>query len=107
MIKNNDASSSTHEEVASLLKTNLSYGLSWEEAEARLRQVGLNEFNCDTSPTLISKYIEQFKNPLILLLFVSVIISTFMRQYDDAISITAVSNNLLSIHKTHLEKAVI
>lgn len=91
MIKNNDASSSTHQEVASLLKTNLTTGLSWDEAEARLCQVGYNEFHCDTSPSLISKYLEQFKNPLILLLFVSVIISIFMKQYDDAISITVVS----------------
>lgn len=34
------------------------------------------------------KYLEQFKNPLILLLLGSALVSVSMKQFDDAISIT-------------------
>lgn len=37
------------------------------------------------------KYIEQFKNPLIMLLLGSAFVSVCMKQFDDAVSITIVS----------------
>lgn len=37
------------------------------------------------------KYAEQFKNPLIMLLLGSAIVSVCMKQFDDAVSITIVS----------------
>lgn len=49
---------------------------------------GYNEFKADESSKIISRYVEQFKNPLIQLLLASVVISVFMGQLDDAISIS-------------------
>lgn len=86
-INNNHATYSTVEELASSLKTDIDKGLDWQEAQARLIVNGQNEFKSDESSRFISRYLEQFKNPLIQLLLVSVVISLFMGQYDDAISI--------------------
>ncbi|KAG9510511.1 Calcium-transporting ATPase type 2C member 1, partial [Fragariocoptes setiger] len=68
--------------------TNFENGLSSREANDRLRYHGPNEFKCEQSQTLLSKYLDQFKNPLIILLLVSALISILMQQYDDALSIT-------------------
>lgn len=84
----NHASNSTPEELASSLHTDLNKGLDWSEADARLSIHGCNEFTCDESSKLLSKYLEQFKNPLIQLLLASVVVSIFMHQFDDAVSIT-------------------
>ncbi|KAG6452695.1 hypothetical protein O3G_MSEX007751 [Manduca sexta] len=50
--------------------------------------VGPNEFQVKEEDPLWKKYIEQFQNPLILLLLGSAVVSVCMRQFDDAISIT-------------------
>lgn len=93
MNRNNNASYSTPEELASLLNTDISRGLDWSECDSRLRIHGFNEFKADESSKIVSKYVEQFKNPLIQLLLASVIISIIMGQYDDAISISLVGCN--------------
>lgn len=84
----NHAIYSTPEELATFLKTDTVKGLDWRECEARLSLHGLNEFKIDESSKIVSRYLEQFKNPLIQLLLVSVVISVFMGQFDDAISIS-------------------
>lgn len=89
---NNHASYSSPEELASSFNTDLIKGLDWSESESRLSAHGFNEFKADESSKIVSKYLEQFKNPLIQLLLVSVVISVCMGQYDDAISISLVSN---------------
>lgn len=93
MNTNNNASYSTPEEMASILKTDLTKGLDWSECDIRLRLHGFNEFRVYESSKIVSKYLEQFKNPLIQLLLASVIISIIMGQYDDAISISLVGDN--------------
>ncbi|KAI4472066.1 calcium-transporting atpase [Holotrichia oblita] len=47
-----------------------------------------NEFSVKDEDPPWKKYLEQFKNPLILLLLASALVSIFMKQFDDAISIT-------------------
>lgn len=49
---------------------------------------GLNELEVKEDDPLWKKYLEQFKEPLILLLLGSAVISVLVGQYDDAISIT-------------------
>uniref|UniRef100_A0A673B2S3 P-type Ca(2+) transporter n=1 Tax=Sphaeramia orbicularis TaxID=375764 RepID=A0A673B2S3_9TELE len=51
---------------------------------------GWNEFDINEEEPLWKKYISQFKDPLILLLLASAVISVLMHQFDDAISITVV-----------------
>lgn len=47
-----------------------------------------NEFFVKDNDPPWKKYLEQFKNPLILLLLGSAFVSVCMKQFDDAISIT-------------------
>ncbi|RXM35449.1 Calcium-transporting ATPase type 2C member 1 [Acipenser ruthenus] len=75
-------------EVVCILQADLQYGLSHSEVSHRRAYHGCNEFDiCEEEP-LWKKYISQFKNPLILLLLASAVISVLMHQIDDAVSIT-------------------
>lgn len=76
-------------EICQLLQTNDENGLDKNEVNGRLRVFGYNEFNVKENGSIWSKYLEQFRNPLILLLIASAFVSVCFQQYDDAISITA------------------
>lgn len=83
-----EASLLTVEQLSQQLQVNPATGLSWDEATNRLNKLGYNEFNVEKQESLLEKYIEQFKNPLILLLLGSAGVSVCMGQFDDAVSIT-------------------
>ncbi|PZC78765.1 hypothetical protein B5X24_HaOG217223 [Helicoverpa armigera] len=57
-----------HQNVAERLNVDVRRGLSWREANDRMNFVGPNEFQVKEQEPLWKKYIEQFQNPLILLL---------------------------------------
>ncbi|XP_059424298.1 calcium-transporting ATPase type 2C member 1-like isoform X2 [Carassius carassius] len=75
-------------EVACALQADLQFGLTQEEVTRRRTYHGWNEFDISEDEPLWKKYICQFKDPLILLLLASAVISVLMRQFDDAVSIT-------------------
>jgi Ca2+-transporting ATPase len=83
-----EASSLDVEDVARKLDTNMLSGLSWAEAEKRKSMFGANEFVVKNEDPIWRKYMEQFQNPLILLLLGSAFVSICMKQFDDAVSIT-------------------
>ena len=58
------------------------------QVKKRQQDHGHNEFTIEEEETLIKRYLEQFKEPMILLLLASALVSIFMKQFDDAISIT-------------------
>lgn len=72
-------------EVFSRLESRLE-GLTSAEAESRLLKYSFNQIE-QTPPDLLSSFIDQFKNPLIILLVISSLISFFMNQILDAVSI--------------------
>ncbi|XP_054246087.1 calcium-transporting ATPase type 2C member 1, partial [Indicator indicator] len=76
------------DEVASILQANLQHGLKNCEVCHRRAFHGWNEFDISEDEPLWKKYISQFKNPLIMLLLASAVISVLMHQFDDAVSIT-------------------
>ncbi|XP_049672257.1 calcium-transporting ATPase type 2C member 1 isoform X3 [Accipiter gentilis] len=76
------------DEVASILQANLQNGLKNCEVCHRRAFHGWNEFDISEDEPLWKKYISQFKNPLIMLLLASAVISVLMHQFDDAVSIT-------------------
>ncbi|KAI8035660.1 hypothetical protein M5D96_011573 [Drosophila gunungcola] len=82
--------SSTHSasEVAGRLQVDVRTGLKWTEAKYRAKIIGHNELLLVAEEPTWKKYIEQFKNPLILLLLGSALVSVIMKQFDDAVSIT-------------------
>eukprot|EP01135_Chromosphaera_perkinsii_P007836 Nk52_evm28s1020 gene=Nk52_evmTU28s1020 len=68
--------------------TSAENGLDSHEADRRRVAMGYNEFKVEEDDPLYMKYMEQFKDPLIGLLGASALVSVFMKQYDDAISIS-------------------
>lgn len=83
-----EASTLGAEEVAARLRADLRIGLRWREAELRRQLAGFNELTVREEEPTWKKYIEQFRNPLIMLLLASALVSVAMRQFDDAVSIT-------------------
>ncbi|XP_060063129.1 calcium-transporting ATPase type 2C member 1-like [Ylistrum balloti] len=75
-------------ETESHLRTDADMGLDPDEANRRRAVHGYNEFEITKEEPLWRKYLGQFNDPLILLLLASAFISIFMKQFDDAISIT-------------------
>lgn len=55
-------------EVERRLHSDLRKGLSWQEALSRSKIIGYNELRAPQEDSTFKKYVEQFKNPLILLL---------------------------------------
>ena len=70
------------------MRSDLRNGLPTAEATRRVQFNGYNEFEVEEKESIFKKYLEQFKNPLILLLLASAVVSILMKQYDDALSIT-------------------
>ncbi|XP_030745799.1 calcium-transporting ATPase type 2C member 1 isoform X2 [Sitophilus oryzae] len=83
-----EASSLEFKAVAERLEVDVSKGISWQDATQRRVLCGYNEFTVSVEDPPWKKYLEQFKNPLILLLLASAVVSGAMQQLDDAISIT-------------------
>lgn len=55
-------------EVAARLRVDVRNGLQWSEADLRSQLIGLNELTVKDEEPPWKKYIEQFRNPLIMLL---------------------------------------
>jgi len=87
-LKAAEASELEANEVMEKLKTSKECGISDGEASRRRQVHGFNEFQIKQEDPLWLKYLCQFKDPLIILLLVSAVVSVLMKQYDDAISIT-------------------
>ncbi|KAM4800528.1 calcium-transporting ATPase type 2C member 2 [Urocitellus parryii] len=75
------------EDLARAFHVDLDNGLS-EFAVTQRRMVhGWNEFVADNAEPAWKKYLDQFKNPLILLLLGSALVSVLTKEYEDAVSI--------------------
>lgn len=81
------AASRTHEDIVHDLEVDPHYGLSVLDVEERQREYGLNQLDSDEDESIVLKFIEQFKDPLIMLLMGSGVVSVVMGHTDDAISI--------------------
>jgi Ca2+-transporting ATPase len=75
-------------DIVASINADVRNGLSCEEARRRLTLFGPNEFTISNDEPLWQKYLGQFKDPMIILLLVSALISVMMGQVDDALSIT-------------------
>ena len=65
----------TATETINQLKTDIEKGLSDEEAKKREEQYGLNELKARKKKSLIIKFLEQFKDFMIIILIISAIVS--------------------------------
>ncbi|XP_074256812.1 calcium-transporting ATPase type 2C member 2 isoform X1 [Saimiri boliviensis] len=75
------------EDLANMFCVDLHTGLSEFSVTQRRLVHGWNEFVADTTEPVWKKYLDQFKNPLILLLLGSALVSVLTREYEDAVSI--------------------
>tara|TARA_Y100001980_G_scaffold45816_2_gene27242 strand:+ start:21526 stop:24123 length:2598 start_codon:yes stop_codon:yes gene_type:complete len=65
-------------------------GLTQDKVETRLRTYGKNELNPQKKTPLPILFIRQFKNSIVLLLFVAAVISALFQDYTEAVAILAV-----------------
>ncbi|XP_042677478.1 calcium-transporting ATPase type 2C member 2 isoform X2 [Centrocercus urophasianus] len=83
-----DACKCHKEDLAKALNVDLQTGLSEFSVLQRRLKHGWNEFSVDATEPIWKKYLDQFKNPLILLLLASALVSVITKEYEDAASIT-------------------
>ncbi|XP_047931004.2 calcium-transporting ATPase type 2C member 2 [Anser cygnoides] len=83
-----DACKCHKEDLAKALNVDLHTGLSETSVLQRRLKHGWNEFSVDNAEPIWKKYLDQFKNPLILLLLASALVSVITKEYEDAASIT-------------------
>ena len=76
------------EQTAARAQTSTTAGLSISEAQQRLHDDGPNELPHEEDEPLWLRFLKQFKETLILLLLCSAVVSLFLGNKDDAISIT-------------------
>lgn len=82
-----DCCGETPKAVATRQRVEISKGLSSTEALTRLMSNGPNTMTATPPTPLIVKFLEMFKDPMIALLLVSVVISLAVGHYEDAFSI--------------------
>ncbi|XP_038224704.1 calcium-transporting ATPase type 2C member 2 isoform X2 [Dermochelys coriacea] len=75
------------EDLAKSLHVDLQTGLSEFSVLQRRITHGWNEFTVDNTEPIWKKYLDQFKNPLILLLLASALVSVITKEYEDGVSI--------------------
>ncbi|XP_009645482.1 calcium-transporting ATPase type 2C member 2 [Egretta garzetta] len=83
-----DACKCHKEDLAKALNVDLQTGLSELSVLQRRLKHGWNEFSVENTEPIWKKYLDQFKNPLILLLLASALVSVITKEYEDAVSIT-------------------
>ncbi|NXN72585.1 AT2C2 ATPase, partial [Himantopus himantopus] len=82
-----DACKCHKEDLAKALNVDLQTGLSETSVLQRRLKHGWNEFSVENTEPIWKKYLDQFKNPLILLLLASALVSVITKEYEDAASI--------------------
>ncbi|XP_048172693.1 calcium-transporting ATPase type 2C member 2 [Corvus hawaiiensis] len=83
-----DACKCHKEDLARALNVDLQTGLSEFSVLQRRSKHSWNEFSVENTEPIWKKYLDQFKNPLILLLLASALVSVITKEYEDAASIT-------------------
>lgn len=77
-------------EVLKALKVDGNRGLSDKEAALRLEKDGPNELIKQNKETVLAMFLEQFKDPMVLILIAGALISIFLKEYIDAAIILSV-----------------
>lgn len=76
--------------VAAALQTDPVQGLPDQEAERRLEKYGANRLAESRQKPLYALFVDQFKDFMVIILFVATLISYFLGEYLDAITIIAI-----------------
>ncbi|XP_043562577.1 calcium-transporting ATPase type 2C member 2-like [Chiloscyllium plagiosum] len=87
-VSSKEASTRYLDELVSDLQADLQNGLTAVHVQERRLLYGWNDFEVAQPEPIWKKYLGQFKNPLILLLLASAVISLITKEIEDAVSIT-------------------
>ncbi|XP_048461916.1 calcium-transporting ATPase type 2C member 1-like [Rhincodon typus] len=87
-VSSKEASTRYLDELVSDLQADLQNGLTKVHVQERRHLYGWNDFEVAKPEPIWKKYLGQFKNPLILLLLASAVISLITKEIEDAVSIT-------------------
>ncbi len=87
--------------IAREFETNMDSGLSSEEAQKRIERLGPNRLEESKKKPLSEKIIEQFKDPLVIILIVAALLSMFTGDKVESLLIIAIValNAMLSIYQ--------
>ena len=92
------------DDILKRLKTNKA-GLSSKEAEERIDKYGQNIFEEKKSSSKLGIFINQFKNPIIMILIFAAILSIFLKDYSDGIIILIIIMISAFLSYSHESKA--
>jgi P-type Ca2+ transporter type 2C len=90
-------SSKTIQEACESLQSNLEYGLSSAAVCERQREFGKNVLEMQGGESIIDIFLEQIKDPMILLLLGSALLSLIVGEINDAISITVTISIVITV----------
>ena len=97
------------QEVVQETYSDLDKGLSEQEAAARLRDQGKNELLKKKKETVFQMFLEQFQDPMVIILIIGAIVSIFLKEYIDAsIILTVIILNaiIVVVQEFKAEKAI-
>ena len=97
------------QEVVQETYSDLDKGLSEQEAAARLRDQGKNELLKKKKETIFQIFLEQFQDPMVIILIIGAIVSVFLKEYIDAsIILTVIVLNAIIgvVQEFKAEKAI-
>ncbi|WP_411503130.1 calcium-translocating P-type ATPase, SERCA-type [Brevibacillus centrosporus] len=77
-------------DVTEALHSDAAQGLTQQEAERRLAKQGANQLAENKRKPLYTVFLDQFKDFMVLILFIATLISYFLGEYLDAITIIAI-----------------
>ena len=80
-------------------------GLSSREAEERMDEYGQNIFEEKKSSSKLEMFINQFKNPIIMILIFAAVLSIFLKDYSDGIIILVIIMISAFLSYSHESKA--
>ena len=99
----------TIQEIETACQSDLHKGLSEEEAQRRQKEQGKNILNKKKKVTLLQMFLEQFQDPMVIILIIGAIVSIFLKEYMDAciILVVIVLNAIIGvIQEFKAEKAI-
>ena len=105
----------TIEEICKKLNTNINKGISKKESEKRIKKIGLNKLNDKPSISIFARFINQFKDFMVITLLISAVISALASKlqgsndYIDSVIIISIVcfNALLGvIQESKAEKSI-
>lgn len=72
------------QDVIQELQSDLNKGLTQQEVDKRLSAQGKNELLKQKKETLLQMFIEQFQDPMVIILIIGAVVSIFLKEYIDA-----------------------